>query len=1193
MDFKSKQRFSIRKYAIGAASVLLGTVVMGTAIPSQNVLAEEISSQALEADGQVAEIPETEGDTTNTKVTPDESVTNTAEKNEAQEQGVSLSEEALSAAVQSESSEPKTSDVAEHETDTAESSELKVNPNAVTAETIKLMTPEQISQLTEEAFKFFEMTPELYAQLTPEQIVALTFNKGYQMSINKAANKHGFRIADEATSEVQTDGDKVDEYEVVIDETDALPESDVKTVKAKDISEVFVPSLSPERMKSLTVEEIKALTVDEFRYFKMTKELYEQLTPEQIKALTFSRAYQQSELNSIARTGKERFRDTSGAVEEGYTTTNPKVPSNLPQDNQRYTFVVLQNKMNNYYYTLSVNVPTIPEGEEAAKPDEVYITAFDASQKQIGQTVLKLVSGLSKNDFTSHDGEPVFSVAEGSVSMRLSRDGVGSQLVKLYSDNGDALQDTRNEIQVAVPLYRKQITKYLLTDDSKTSVHETVSQSDWAYSSYTTEPLNIPGYVLDETRMPPNKDGQLGSTNSDVPLYKGDVHLVRGVVSGSAGSEYVTWYRRRTFIDDEGTAKIETYFLPKDARTETVPTVEEFFAELDKGDSGKYTVYTDKVYNYNNISEEDVKASNGAISNDREAFYLAHADTGTNDNSIAGTLKAPADVTATSGERYSLRYPLAQNTIALTGKPTFTNRWAPSSTVRYYYIAQKGSVVVDYKDTDGNELKVLEDGKYVNTVTDTDNQKVGTDYNTSDHKPNTIKTEDGKTYKLAEAGTYPVGMVDNDNHLTTSDATTGKVEEKTKTVTYIYEEVKGDVVVLYRTTDGKELTGTGSDYPNEASKTVSIGNLSNTETEEKTARNGAVVDTPATSTGTDYSTVDSRPETITDNDGKVYKRVSRVGGTENGKVVEGTTRVVYYYEAQKGGEVNERYVIEGTETELQPSKVVQPKDTQVGTDYTGDKPNEITTTDGKTYVLSTTKPVRDNQGDAPETGKVKEGTQTIVYQYVLKEEPKGNVVVNYKDEDGNVIKDPVEDTPESDVETPYDTTDNKPEEIITEDGKTYELVPDKTEGDETGEVTEGTTEVTYVYKEVKGNVVVTYVDTEGNEIKAQVTDVENGSTGSDYNTVEDNRPATIEKDGKTYKLVPAGDYTVGKVDEEGHLTTSDATTGKVAKGTKTVTYVYQEVPAPKQKGNVIVHYVNEAGETIAEDVEDTPESEVG
>ncbi|WP_175057222.1 hypothetical protein, partial [Streptococcus salivarius] len=45
--------------------------------------------------------------------------------------------------------------------------------------------------------------------------------------------------------------------------------------------------------------------------------------------------------------------------------------------------------------------------------------------------------------------------------------------------------------------------------------------------------------------------------------------------------------------------------------------------------------------------------------------------------------------------------------------------------------------------------------------------------------------------------------------------------------------------------------------------------------------------------------------------------------------------------------------------------------------------------------------------------------------------------------------------------------------------------------------------------------------------------------------------------GKTYELVPAGNYPVGQVDSQGHWTGDDATTGKVIEGDKNVTYVYK------------------------------------
>ncbi|MGO1580325.1 MAG: MucBP domain-containing protein [Peptoniphilaceae bacterium] len=74
----------------------------------------------------------------------------------------------------------------------------------------------------------------------------------------------------------------------------------------------------------------------------------------------------------------------------------------------------------------------------------------------------------------------------------------------------------------------------------------------------------------------------------------------------------------------------------------------------------------------------------------------------------------------------------------------------------------------------------------------------------------------------------------------------------------------------------------------------------------------------------------------------------------------------------------------------------------------------------------------------------------------------GKVEVVYVDDKGNVIKDPVTDTEETDIGTVYDTKDNKIQ-TITIDGKEYELV--RVEGEEEGKVINDTIVVTYVYKE--------------------------------------------------------------------------------------------------------------------------------
>ena len=152
----------------------------------------------------------------------------------------------------------------------------------------------------------------------------------------------------------------------------------------------------------------------------------------------------------------------------------------------------------------------------------------------------------------------------------------------------------------------------------------------------------------------------------------------------------------------------------------------------------------------------------------------------------------------------------------------------------------------------------------------------------------------------------------------------------------------------------------------------------------------------------------------------------------------------------------------------------------------------------------------------------------------------------------------------------------KPTRITTAEGKVYELVPASTKGDETGKVKAGeTTEVTYVYKEITGNVVVHYVDTEGNTLAEDTKDVENGSLSEKYDTT-DNKPAKLEKDGQVYYL------TAKELKDD-----SKPENGAVVEGTTEITYVYEKA------GNVLVHYVDEAGNTLQADAVDTKDGKPG
>ncbi|HEL1626035.1 TPA: MucBP domain-containing protein, partial [Streptococcus suis] len=492
-----------------------------------------------------------------------------------------------------------------------------------------------------------------------------------------------------------------------------------------------------------------------------------------------------------------------------------------------------------------------------------------------------------------------------------------------------------------------------------------------------------------------------------------------------------------------------------------------------------------------------------------------------------------------------------------------------TTTVQYVY-EKAGSVNVNYVDTEGNVLK--------DPVADVTDGKPGSGYDTVlDNKLASISV-DGKLYRLAPANTYNVGTVSDDNNLTAVgngkatgiDATTGTVEAGvTKEITYVYQEVKGDVVVEYYDTEGNQIAKT-------------------------------VVDEDDKSVGTVYNTdEDNKPETITTEDGTVYyyKEVKDTSAPTTGKVAETTTTVQYVYE--KAGSVNVNYV----DTEGNPiqAPVADETNEKAGTEYTtaDNKPSTITTEDGKTYRLVEAGTYNvgtvsdDNNltsvgngkatGIDATTGTVEAGTtKEITYVY---EEVKGNVVVNYITTDGTVIKQPVEDTPTSSTGTPYDTKDNKPTTITTEDGKTYRIVPVLTKGSETGKVVEGTTSITYVYEEVKGDVVVEYYDTEGNLISGlsdsgeavdtKEVDTPSTSTGTAYNTDEDHKPNTITTaDGTVYYYKEVKD-------------TSASTTGKVVEGTTTVQYVYEKA------GNVIVHYITEDGTVIKATVTDEENAKPG
>ncbi len=451
--------------------------------------------------------------------------------------------------------------------------------------------------------------------------------------------------------------------------------------------------------------------------------------------------------------------------------------------------------------------------------------------------------------------------------------------------------------------------------------------------------------------------------------------------------------------------------------------------------------------------------------------------------------------------------------------------------VTYVYKEVKGNVVVKYEDTEGNTLADDEQ--------DETDASLNVKYDTADHKKESI-TKDGVKYYLTakelKDGSKPA---------------TGDVVEGTTTVTYVYEKA-GSVIVNYQTEDGTPLVGVDADGANVAS---------------------GAKDTTDAKAGTDYNTADNglKPNRITTAEGKVYELVpTATKGDETGKVVAGETKEVTYVYKEVKGNVVVKY--EDTEGNVIAEDEKDETDASLNVKYdTADHKKAEITKDGVKYYL-TAKELKDDS--KPATGDVVEGTTTVTYVY----EKAGQVVVHYTDEKGNTIQVDAVDTKDGKPNADYNTADNdmKPNRITTPEGKVYELIPQSTKGDETGKVKAGeTTEVTYVYKEITGNVVVHYVDTEGNTLAEDTKDVENGSLSDKYDTT-DNKPAKLEKDGTVY-------YLTAKELKDG----SKPENGAVVEGTTEITYVYEKA------GNVLVHYVDEAGNTLQADAVDTKDGQPG
>ena len=130
----------------------------------------------------------------------------------------------------------------------------------------------------------------------------------------------------------------------------------------------------------------------------------------------------------------------------------------------------------------------------------------------------------------------------------------------------------------------------------------------------------------------------------------------------------------------------------------------------------------------------------------------------------------------------------------------------------------------------------------------------------------------------------------------------------------------------------------------------------------------------------DYDATKLKLSEITSTSGKKYKLVGlkNTSSPEKGKVTLGTTVVTYVYKLANGGNIYEKYMLEGTETELADTKQLT-KEAMIGDEYISNAPEAgmMIKKAGRTYIYK-----GHRSTSASEKGVVGENEKIVIYDFV-------------------------------------------------------------------------------------------------------------------------------------------------------------------------------------------------------------------
>ena len=299
----------------------------------------------------------------------------------------------------------------------------------------------------------------------------------------------------------------------------------------------------------------------------------------------------------------------------------------------------------------------------------------------------------------------------------------------------------------------------------------------------------------------------------------------------------------------------------------------------------------------------------------------------------------------------------------------------------------------------------------------------------------------------------------------------------------------------------------------------------------------------------------TKPAEITkDNLVYVFEKLKDGSDPENGTVKEKTQTVIFQYKPKEGGKVEAKFVKTGTNQEISPAEIVKPAGTQVGSEYSATSKPEINQ-NGLKYVYN-----KISANSAPENGRVKADSQTVIFEY----SPKAGKGVNAISKiigSNKTIKTETVSPDGTQVGTPYSST---PQPEITHEGITYvysSLIENS--APQNGKVSEQEQTIIYGYVAKKGGqVLAQYVDQNGKTIKnTKVVKATDTPVGTEYSDEPD-----LEITSDTGLV-----YTFEKIK-------SGSKTGRVEARTKEVVYQY----TPKLGKGVIARLLNSKDNSVLE-----------